>query len=208
MTIYLHHGDLPNDLDLGSVVAVDGEMMGLSPYRDRLCLLQFSAGDGDAHLVKFDGKDYSAPNIKALMAHPNVLKIFHFARTDLAYIRYWLNVRCAPVFCTKIASRFARTFAPRHGMKDLIKELLQIDFTKGQQQTSDWGHDTLSEEQMSYAADDVLYLHALKDELVKLLHRENRMELAQAAFDYLPFRAEMDLGGWPDDVLAYQSTGK
>ncbi len=208
MTVYLHHNDLPADLNLGKIIAVDGEMMGLSPHRDRLCLLQFSAGDGDAHLVKFDGKDYSAPRVKAVLGDANILKIFHFARTDLAYIRHWLGVRCTPVFCTKMASRFARTFAPRHGMKDLIKELLHIDFTKGQQQTSDWGSETLSDEQLSYAADDVLYLHALREELIKLLQRENRMELAQAAFDYLPFRAEMDLGGWPDDVLAYQSTGK
>lgn len=203
MALHLHHGDLPDGLSLGPVVAVDGEMMGLNPYRDRLCLVQLSAGDGEAHLVKFDGTDYSAPNLKALLSSPDVEKIFHVARTDLAVMKHWLGVTVAPVFCTKVASRLCRTFTERHGMKDLIKELLHVDFSKGVQQTSDWGAPDLSPEQLSYAADDVLYLHRLRDVLTALLRREGRWEMAQACFRFLPTRAELDLGGWPEDVLGY-----
>lgn len=203
MTVHLHHGDLPDGLDLGPIVAVDGEMMGLHPHRDRLCLVQLSSGDGDAHLVKFNGKEYDAPNLKALLSSPDVEKIFHCARTDLAFMKHWLGVAVAPVFCTKIASKLCRTYTERQGMKELIRELLKIDFSKGAQQTSDWGAEELSPEQLSYAADDVLYLHRLREELIKLLEREDRMELAQACFRFLPYRAELDLGGWPDDVLGY-----
>lgn len=203
MTVHLHHGDMPDGLDLGPIVAVDGEMMGLNPYRDRLCLVQLSAGDGDAHLVKFRGKDYAAPNLKRLLGSPEVEKIFHCGLTDLAFMKHWLGVSVAPVFCTKIASKLCRTYTERHGMKDLIKELLKVDFSKGAQQTSDWGVEELSSEQLSYAADDVLYLHRLREELIKLLERENRLELAKACFRFLPYRAELDLGGWPDDVLGY-----
>jgi ribonuclease D len=203
MAIHLHANDLPSGLSFGPSVAVDCEMLGLNPYRDRLCVLQLSAGDGTAHLVKFDGKDYSAPNLKKLLADASVEKIFHFARTDLAVIKHWLGVRCAPIFCTKIASRFCRTYTDKHGMKDLIKDLLAIEFSKGVQQTSDWGTDTLTEEQKAYAADDVLYLHRLREKLVDLLKRDNHLEYAEAAFRYLPLRAEMDLLGWPDSVLDY-----
>ncbi len=203
MALHLHHGDLPEGLSLGPIVAVDGEMMGLDPYRDRLCLVQLSAGDGDAHLVKFDGKDYSAPRLKALLADPAVEKIFHVARTDLAVMKHWLGVTVAPVFCTKVASRLCRTFTERHGMKDLIRELLHVDFSKGVQQTSDWGAAELTPEQLAYAADDVLYLHRLRETLIALLEREGRLALAQACFRFLPWRAELDLGHWPEDVLGY-----
>lgn len=203
MTIYYYKNDLPAGLDLGSVVAVDGEMMGLNPFRDRLCLVQLSSGDGNAHLVHFADRDFSAPNLKKLLADKNVLKIFHVAVTDVAVMKQWLGVRVAPVFCTKVAARLARTYTDRNGMKDLIKEVLGIDFAKGPQQTSDWGAPELTEEQKSYAADDVLYLHKLRDRLVELLKRENRMELAQGCFDFIPYRAELDLGGWPDEILRH-----
>lgn len=203
MALHLHHGDLPEGLSLGPLVAVDGEMMGLDPYRDRLCLVQLSAGDGDAHLVKFDGKDYSAPRLKALLSDPEVEKIFHVARTDLATMKHWLGITVAPVFCTKVASRLCRTFTDRHGMKDLIRELLHVDFSKGVQQTSDWGAAELTPEQLTYAADDVLYLHRLREKLIALLEREGRLALAQACFRFLPWRADLDLGHWPEDVLGY-----
>lgn len=203
MTIYYHKGDLPADVNLGPVVAVDGEMMGLNVYRDRLCLVQLSAGDGNAHLVHFADRDFSAPNLKKLLGNPDVLKIFHVARTDLAVMHHWLGVRVAPVFCTKVAARLVRTFTDRHGMKDLIRELLGVDFSKGVQQTSDWGAPVLTEDQKTYAADDVLYLHALREKLIELLKRENRLELAQACFDFLPYRAELDLGGWSEEMLGH-----
>lgn len=203
MTIHYYKNDLPAGLDLGPVVAVDGEMMGLNPYRDRLCLVQLSSGDGNAHLVHFADRDFSAPNLKKLLADKNVVKIFHVARTDLAVMKHWLGVTVAPVFCTKVAARLVRTFTERNGMKDLIKEVLGIDFAKGMQQTSDWGAPELTEEQKVYAADDVLYLHQLREKLIELLKRENRMHLAEACFDYLPYRAELDLGGWPEEMLGH-----
>lgn len=198
MAVYLHHHDLPDGLDLGQTVAVDTETLGLNPHRDRLCLIQLSAGNGDAHLVKLEAGGYAkAKNLKALLKNKKVLKIFHFARFDLAVIEKYLGVRCAPVYCTKIAAKMTRTYTERNGLKDLCKELLGIELNK-QQQTSDWGQASLSEEQQSYAANDVLYLHQLKDKLAALLEREGRTELAQACFDFLPARAELDLLGWED----------
>ncbi|MBI2735811.1 MAG: ribonuclease D [Rhodospirillales bacterium] len=197
MTITLHRGDLPVDLSFGPVVAVDTETMGLNPHRDRLCLVQLSAGDGNAHLVQIPRGPVQAPRLAALMADPNVLKLFHFGRFDIAMLEHALGVRCEPVYCTKIAARLVRTFTDRWGLKDLCKELLGVDLSK-QQQTSDWGADTLSEEQLAYAASDVLHLHALRAKLDALLAREGRTELAQAAFQFLPTRARLDLAGWPE----------
>jgi len=197
MAITLHRGDLPADLSFGPVVAIDTETMGLNPHRDRLCLVQLSAGDGNAHLVHMPRGPYKAPNLAALLADPKVLKLFHFGRFDIAVLEHALGVRCAPVYCTKIAARLTRTFTDRFGLKDLCKELLGVDLSK-QQQTSDWGADGLSEEQLAYAASDVLYLHALKAKLDALLEREGRTELAAAAFDFLPTRARLDLAGWSD----------
>ena len=197
MAISLHRGDLPADLSLGSVVAVDTETMGLNPHRDRLCLVQLSAGDGNAHLVQMPRGPYKAPHLAAVLADPKVLKLFHFGRFDIAMLEHALGVRCEPVYCTKIAARLTRTFTDRFGLKDLCKELLGVDLSK-QQQTSDWGADALSEEQLAYAASDVLYLHALKGKLDALLQREGRSELAAAAFQFLPTRARLDVAGWPD----------
>lgn len=197
MTITLHRGDLPADLSLGNVVAVDTETMGLNPHRDRLCLVQLSAGDGNAHLVQIPRGPVNAPRLAALLADPKVLKLFHFGRFDIAMLEHALGVRCEPVYCTKIAARLVRTFTDRWGLKDLCKELLGVDLSK-QQQTSDWGADTLSEEQLAYAASDVLYLHALRAKLDALLAREGRTELAQAAFQFLPSRARLDVAGWPE----------
>jgi ribonuclease D len=197
MTITLHRGDLPADLSLGAVVAVDTETMGLNPHRDRLCLVQLSAGDGNAHLVQIPRGPAKAPRLAALLADPKVLKLFHFGRFDIAMLEHALGVRCEPVYCTKIAARLVRTFTERWGLKDLCKELLGVDLSK-QQQTSDWGADTLSEEQLAYAASDVLHLHALRAKLDALLAREGRTELAEAAFRFLPTRARLDLAGWPD----------
>jgi ribonuclease D len=197
MTITLHRGDLPADLSLGAVVAVDTETMGLNPHRDRLCLVQLSAGDGNAHLVQIPRGPAKALRLAALLADPAVLKLFHFGRFDIAMLEHALGIRCEPVYCTKIAARLVRTFTDRWGLKDLCKELLGVDLSK-QQQTSDWGADTLSEEQLAYAASDVLHLHALRTKLDALLEREGRTELAQAAFRFLPTRARLDLAGWPD----------
>jgi ribonuclease D len=197
MTISLHRGDLPAGLSFGPTVAIDTETMGLNPHRDRLCLVQLSAGDGDAHLVQMPRGPYKAPNLAVLLADPEVLKLFHFGRFDIAMLEHALGVRCEPVYCTKIAARLTRTFTDRWGLKDLCKELLGVDLSK-QQQTSDWGADTLSEEQLAYAASDVLHLHALKAKLDALLAREGRTELAAAAFKFLPTRARLDLAGWPD----------
>ena len=202
MTVHLHKNDLPTGLSFGPVVAVDGEMMGLNPFRDRLCLMQLSAGDGDAHLVQFNGTDYSAPNLKALLTDPAVEKIYHVARTDIAFAHHWLGVRVNPVFCTKVASRLCRTFTDKHGMKEIIKELLGIEIAKGLG-SSDWGGAELTQEQMQYAAEDVLYLHALRDKLMVMLKREGRLELAQACFNFLPYRAELDLGGWSEEMLGH-----
>ncbi len=198
MTIHLHLGDLPDGLDLGSVVAVDTETLGLNPHRDRLCLVQLSSGDGNAHLVKLGPDDYArAKNLKALLKNRKVLKIFHFARFDVAVMFKYLGVRCAPVYCTKLAAKLTRTYTERNGLKDILRDLLGVEISK-QQQTSDWGQATLSEEQQHYAAGDVLYLHALKEKLDALLEREGRAQLAQACFDFMPARAELDLLGWED----------
>ncbi len=197
MTIRLHRGDLPAGIDFGPVVAVDTETMGLNPHRDRLCVVQLSAGDGVCHLVHFPTASYDAPRLKALMADPAVTKMFHFARFDLAVMRRYLGVVCRPVYCTKIAAKLTRTFTDRHGLKDLCKDLLGIELSK-EQQSSDWGAETLTAEQVKYAARDVLYLHELRARLDAVLAREGRAELAQACFEFLPYRAELDLGGWDE----------
>ena len=203
MDITLHQDDLPSGLDFGDSVAVDSETMGLAIKRDRLCLLQLSAGDGACHLVQFRDRDYAAPNLKALLEDPGVTKIFHFARFDLAAIQHYLGMNCAPVYCTKIASRLTRTFAERHGLKDLCKDLLGVELSK-QQQTSDWGAPELSQEQLRYAASDVLYLHRLRSTLDELLAREGRSAFAQACFDFLPTRAALDLAGWDaEDIFSH-----
>ena len=200
---HLHHDDLPAGLEFGQSVAIDSETMGLNPLRDRLCLIQLSAGDGICHLVQFRDGDYSAPNLKALLADPKVTKLFHFARFDLAAIQHYLGVTCDPVYCTKIASRLARTFTDRHGLKDLCRDLLGVEISK-QMQSSDWGAAELSEEQQRYAASDVLYLHRLRAALDAMLEREGRAELARACFEFLPARAALDLAGWADvDIFAH-----
>jgi len=198
--IKIHHGDLPTGLSFPKGVAIDTETLGLNPHRDRLCLVQLSNGDGSAHLVKFDGKSYDAPRLKALLADPAVLKIFHFARFDIAVLKQYLGVDTAPLYCTKIASKLARTYTDRHGLKDLVGELLGIEISK-QQQSSDWGAAELSESQMSYAANDVLHLHKIKDKLDSMLKREGRADLAQTAFGFLPTRAKLDLAGFADDDI-------
>src|SRR5262245_13151842 len=197
MTVYLHRGDLPGHVDLGKQVAIDTETMGLNPVRDRLCLVQLSAGDGHCHLVQINDGAYDCPNLKKLLADPAVLKIFHFARFDVAMIKRYLGIDCAPLYCTKIASRLVRTFTDRHGLKDLCKELLGIELSK-QQQSSDWGAAELTQEQLNYAASDVLHLHALREKLDAMLRREGREDLARACFEFLPVRAELDLRGWSD----------
>jgi ribonuclease D len=204
MTYTLYQGDLPDGLDLGPLVAVDSETMGLTVPRDRLCLVQLSAGDGRAHLVQLAAGDYRAPNLRRLLADPKVTKLFHFARFDLAAFGHWLGVWAAPVWCTKVASKLVRTFTDRHGLKDLCRELLGIDIAK-QQQSSDWGAPVLTPEQLAYAAADVLYLHRLRAILQEMLRREGRLELAEACFAFLPTRARLDLlGGWEAvDVLAH-----
>ncbi|MDA1100953.1 MAG: ribonuclease D [Proteobacteria bacterium] len=195
MANHLYQSDLPDGLSFGSMVAVDSETMGLDPHRDRLCLIQLSAGNGDCHLVQFAQGNYQAPNLAALLADPAVTKLFHYARFDVAMIKRYLNVDCAPIYCTKIASKLVRTYTDRHGLKDLCRELLGIDLSK-QQQSSDWGADHLSPQQLDYAANDVLYLHRLHEMLQDMLAREGRSHLAQACFDFLPTRTELDLGGW------------
>lgn len=203
MSIQLHQGDLPDGVDFGDSVAIDTETMGLNPHRDRLCLVQLSAGDGDSHLVQIPAEGRDAPNLKRLLTDTNVLKLFHFARFDVAVLRNALGVDCAPIYCTKIASRLARTYTDRHGLKDICRELLDVDLSK-QQQSSDWGASNLSDAQKTYAASDVLHLHALKKRLDDMLVREGRMHLAEAAFQFLPARAELDLRGWDeDDIFAH-----
>jgi ribonuclease D len=205
MSVHFHEEDLPDGLQLqDGPVAIDTEAMGLMPGRDRLCLVQLSDGRGDEHLVRFGpGSDYSAPNLKALLADPNRIKIYHFARFDIAIMRAYLNVMAAPVYCTRTASRLVRTYTDRHGLKVLVKEMLGQDLSK-QQQTSDWGAPEISDAQREYAASDVRYLHALKEKLDVLLARENRTDLAQACFDFLPARAMLDLAGWPEeDIFAH-----
>ena len=203
MKIKLHKGDLPDGLDLGPVVAIDSETLGLNPARDRLCLVQLSSGDGTAHAVQFAAGQYNAPNLKRLLADRNVLKLFHFARFDMAMFRKYLGVTTSPVYCTKIASKLVRTYTDKHGLKDLVRDLLGTDLSK-EQQSSDWGAAELSEKQLAYAANDVAYLHRLKEVLDRMLAREGRTAIASACFDFLPTRAELDLAGWPDtDIFAH-----
>jgi ribonuclease D len=203
LTIHLHRGDLPAGLNLGSSVAIDSETMGLRVGRDPLCVVQLSAGDGDAHLVQLDRKTYDAPNLKRLLTDQGVLKIFHFGRFDIAMFAHHLGVLTAPVYCTKIASRLARTYTDRHGLKDVTKELLGKDISKAQQ-SSDWGAVTLSQDQLDYAASDVLCLHELRTRLDTMLEREGRTSLAQACFSFLPHRAALDLAGWEEvDIFAH-----
>lgn len=201
--IRLHKGDLPADVTFGNSVAVDTETLGLSLVRDKLCVVQLSTGDGTAHVVQLERSSYDAPNLKALLADTGVEKIFHFARFDVAMIQKWFGVTCAPVFCTKIASKLARTYTDRHGLKDVSRELVGVDMSKAQQ-SSDWGAETLSEAQLAYAASDVLHLHDIRDRLTGMLEREGRMDLARECFDFLPTRARLDLEGWPDtDIFAH-----
>jgi len=203
MNIRLHRGDLPADLSLGPIVAVDTETMGLNPRRDRLCLVQLSSGDGNCELVQIPQGPHQAPNLTRLMQDPTVLKIFHFARFDVTALKQGLGIHCRPIYCTKIASRLVRTFTDRHGLKDLCKDLLGIELSK-QQQSSDWGAPELTPEQLRYAASDVLHLHALRQKLETMLAREGRSELAQSCFAFLPTRAELDLGGWDEpDIFAH-----
>ncbi len=208
MAITLHIGDLPATVSFGDCVAVDTESMGLNWDRDRLCLVQLSSGDGNAHLVQFKAGDFSAPHLKKLMTDPKVTKLFHYARADLTTIMKYLGVMPAPVYCTKIASVLVRTFSDRHGLKDLTRDLIGIDLSK-EQQTSDWGAPTLSHDQMTYAASDVLHLHKLKAVLDTRLARENRAELARKIMDFLPVRSELDLAGWRDiDIFSHKPTRK
>jgi ribonuclease D len=203
MAIKLYKGDLPPGLDFGTSVAVDTETLGLVPRRDKLCLVQLSSGDGNAHLVQVDRSNYDAPNLKALFTNPDVTKIFHYARFDVAVIKYYLGVDTAPLYCTKIASKLTRTYTDRHGLKDLVKELLGIELNK-QQQSSDWGAHMLSDSQKQYAAQDVVYLHELKARLDQMLSREGREAVARACFDFIPTRAALDLSGWTEeDVFAH-----
>ncbi len=204
MTVFFHEEDLPDGVLAAGPIAVDTETMGLQTPRDRLCVVQISDGKGDEHLVRFNpGSDYAAPNLKAVLADPARVKLYHFARFDLAAIEHYLGVTAAPVFCTKIASRLVRTYTDRHGLKDLVRDLLGIELSK-QQQSSDWGGPVLNDAQREYAASDVRYLHRMKDELEKRLAREGRTALAQACFEFLPHRARLDLAGWPEaDIFAH-----
>jgi len=203
MANHLYQSDLPDGLDLGPVVAIDCETMGLHPHRDRLCVIQMSAGDGDAHLVQVALGQTEAPNLCAMLTDPDVLKLFHFGRFDIAAMQNAFGAVTAPVYCTKIASKLIRTYTDRHGLKYLLQELLGVDISK-QQQSSDWGAPKLSTAQIDYAASDVLYLHRLREELNTRLVREGRMEMAQACFDFLPMRAQLDLAGWPEqDIFSH-----
>jgi len=205
MTITLHQGDLPDGLSFGNIVAIDTETLGLRPHRDRLCLVQLSSGDDTAHLVQLKQGQYDAPNLKKLLTDPAVTKLFHFARFDVGVMYKYLGVVTTPIYCTKIASRMARTFTGHHSLKTLCRDLIGVELDK-QQQTTDWGADTLTPEQMSYAASDVLYLHRMKDELDRILAREGRSALAQACFDFLPHRALLDIAGWEDeDIFSHAS---
>jgi len=203
MANHLYQNDLPDGLDLGPVVAIDCETMGLNPHRDRLCLVQMSRGDGDCHLVQVALGQTEAPNLKALLEDPNVLKIFHFGRFDIAALLNAFGAVTAPVYCTKIASKLVRTYTDRHGLKKLVQEMLKVDISKHQQQ-SDWGAPKLTAAQLDYAASDVLYLHKLRAAFNVLLQREGRMDIAQACFDFLPTRAKLDLAGWPEqDIFSH-----
>lgn len=204
MTIRLHKGDLPDGTDYGNAVAIDTETLGLNPHRDRLCVVQLSGGDGNADVVQIAAGQTRAPNIERLLADPAVTKLFHFARFDIAVLYKAFGVMAEPIYCTKIASKLARTYTDRHGLKDLVRELLAVELSK-QQQSSDWGADTLSDAQLTYAASDVLHLHALRTKLDMMLIRENRHELAEASFKFLPARAKMDLMGWPAvDIFSHE----
>ncbi len=200
MAVKLHKGDLPADINFGKSVAIDTETLGLNPHRDKLCLIQLSSGDGNAHLVQVDRSSYDAPNLKALLADNDVVKIFHYARFDVAVLKAYLDVDVAPVYCTKIASKLVRTYTDRHGLKDLVREMVGVDMSK-QQQSSDWGSAVLSDAQKQYAASDVLYLHELKIRLDQMLKREGRLELAQSCFDFLPTRCALDLAGWAENDI-------
>ena len=203
MTNHIYKGDLPDGLDMGPIVAIDCETMGLNPKRDRLCVVQLSSGDGHAHLVQVAKGQTAAPNLCQMLEDPNVLKLFHFGRFDIAAMKAAFGALTAPVYCTKIASRMTRTYTDRHGLKNLLQELLSVDISK-QQQSSDWGAEQLSKAQVEYAASDVLHLHRLRERLNEMLIREGRMELAQSCFDFLPTRAELDLAGWPEsDIFAH-----
>ncbi len=200
MSITLHKGDLPDNVTFTGSVAIDSETLGLKTHRDKLCLVQLSGGDGNAHIVQLDRARYDAPNLRALMADQNITKIFHYARFDIAAMQHYLNVTTTPIYCTKIASKLVRTYTDRHGLKDLCRELAGVEISK-QQQSSDWGADTLNDAQLSYAASDVLHLHKLKSVLDDMLIREGRMAYAKACFDFLPTRAALDLAGWPDEDI-------
>ncbi|MEM9028924.1 MAG: ribonuclease D [Pseudomonadota bacterium] len=201
--ISVHKGDLPDGLSFGDSVAIDTETLGLKPHRDRLCVVQLSAGDGTAHLVQLSSSVYAAPNLTALLSDPAVLKLFHFARFDVAVLKHYLGVDTTPVYCTKIASKLARTYTDRHGLKDLCSELLGVEISK-QQQSSDWAAETLSQQQVAYAASDVLHLHKLKVRLDGMLAREGRADVARACFDFLPTRGTLDLAGFDDlDIFAH-----
>ena len=203
MKIKLHKGDLPNGLNLGPLVAIDSETLGLNPMRDRLCLVQLSSGDGVCHAVQFAAGEYAAPNLNKMLTDPDVTKLFHFARFDVAMFQRYLGVTTAPIYCTKIASKLVRTYTDKHGLKDLVKELLSVDLSK-EQQSSDWGAPELTEKQLAYAANDVGFLHRLKDVLDTMLAREHRTELAKACFEFLPSRAKLDLAGWDGiDIFAH-----
>lgn len=203
MANFLYQGDLPDGLDLGASVAIDCETMGLNPHRDRLCVVQLSGGDGNAHIVQIANGQAAAPNLCALLENPQVLKLFHFGRFDIAAMYHAFGALAAPVYCTKIASRLVRTFTDRHGLRNLTQELIGVDISK-QQQMSDWGAETLTDAQLDYAASDVLHLHRLKEVLDRRLEREGRTDFAQACFDFLPTRARLDLAGWPDtDIFAH-----
>jgi ribonuclease D len=203
MTVHLHYGDLPDDLDLGPVVAIDSETLGLRFRRDPLCVVQLSAGDGDAHVVQLNRPAYDCPNLKRLMTDPEVLKIFHFGRFDIGMFQLHLGVETRPVYCTKIASKLARTYTDRHGLKDVARECAGVDLSKAQQ-SSDWGAAVLTPAQLEYAASDVLHLHAIRARLDEMLAREGRTELARACFDFLPTRAALDLAGWDEiDIFAH-----
>lgn len=205
MSITLHKGDLPDNLDLGPIIAVDTETMGLNPVRDRLCLVQLSSGDGNAHLVQIANGQTDAPNLKRTLEEENTLSLFHFGRFDIAALKAYLNIDCTSVYCTKTASKLCRTFTDRHGLKDLCRDLIGVELKK-QQQSSDWGADELTKEQLDYAASDVFYLHQLKEKLDVMIEREGRTELLKKLNGFLPVRAELDLIGWPEiDIFAHNS---
>lgn len=203
MTVYLHEGDLPDGLDLGPVVAIDSETMGLRFRRDPLCVVQLSSGDGDAHVVRLNRPAYDCPNLKRVLTDPQVLKLFHYGRFDIGMFQLHLGVETRPVYCTKIASKLARTYTDRHGLKDVVRECAGVELSKAQQ-SSDWGSPVLTQAQLDYAASDVLYLHAVRAKLDEMLAREGRTELAQRCFDFLPTRSALDLAGWDEqDIFAH-----